>query len=160
FKEDPSAVGRILQAGPGNLKIVGVLPQEFRLWSPGQTELYLPLRLSAGQNISPGARGIRALGRLQQGVSLEQAQAEIEAITNQFRSENSLAKDSELLSVKALQEIPREGFPEIWQTVYWLLGVVSFVLLIAYINFASLVLQRRRGMGIAVKRPVTPSCEV
>jgi len=65
-----------------------------------------------------------------------------------------------VVSVEALQEIPREGFPEIWQAVYWLLGVVSFVLLIAYVNFASLILQCRRGMEVAAKRPVTPSCEV
>jgi predicted permease len=81
FNADPGVLGRTIRVNEVARKIVGVLPADFRFLS-STAQLYLPLS-SAPQNRGPAARhsgnSIEMIGRLRPGVTLADAQAQIDA---------------------------------------------------------------------------------
>lgn len=78
FDADPAILGRTVMLGSTLHTVVGVMPADFRF--PRHHRFWVPLRL----NVNAYARGngpvIRMFGRLADGVSLEQAQAELSTI--------------------------------------------------------------------------------
>ncbi len=77
FGQDRSVVGRTLRIGRTPHVIVGVMPEGFTF--PASENIWLPLRL-----LPPGGNTrlrVQVLGRLADGVTAEQAQAELSAVT-------------------------------------------------------------------------------
>jgi predicted permease len=78
FDADPEILGRTIQLGTTRHTVVGVMPAEYRF--PRHHRFWVPLRL----NVSAYDRGtgpaLYMFGRLAEGVSLQQAQAELSAI--------------------------------------------------------------------------------
>jgi putative ABC transport system permease protein len=78
FDADPAILGRTIKLGSELHTVVGVMPADFRF--PRHHRFWVPLRLNV--NAYPRGNGpvIRMFGRLADGVSLEQAQAELSTI--------------------------------------------------------------------------------
>lgn len=76
FGRAADVVGRSIRIGSTLRVVVGVMPDGFRF--PANEELWLPLRLASVGGVGR-ASPVRILGRLEAGVSAEQAQAELSA---------------------------------------------------------------------------------
>ena len=111
FGADPAAIGRELTLDGVPTLIVGVMPPTFAFPVAG-TELWLPLRLSRTQPpnpaITPGAyRGYNILsivGRLEPGVTTEQARAEFATVGARLARAYPDTNRHTELSVESLQD--------------------------------------------------------
>jgi putative ABC transport system permease protein len=124
--------------GRRDYTIVGVMPSGFQF--PGKSEIWLP----AGWNGIPrdrrGGHWLSALARLKAGVTLEQAQAEMNTIQARIEAQfPNLNLGSQVAVVPLLEQTVGRKL----QTALWILwGVIAAVLLIACANVANLTLAR------------------
>ncbi|HSL70247.1 MAG TPA: ABC transporter permease [Longimicrobiales bacterium] len=78
FDGDPGVVGRSIRLGSTLHTIVGVMPQGFRF--PLNHQYWIPLRLNPDDYARGGGPAIHMFGRLADGATLEQAQAELKVV--------------------------------------------------------------------------------
>jgi predicted permease len=104
-----------------------------------QTQLVVPLAFKPEQ-INHDFHWLLAMARLKPGVSLSQAQADMEVVTNRIAQDHPQSNKGWGASVEQLHN---DFFPkEAKQTLWLLMGGVGFILLIACGNVANLVLAR------------------
>ncbi len=145
FGGDPSIVGRTVRLSDRSYKIVGVLPESFRpiLRSDRSVvpEIYMPLGYDLKLPMAcRGCQHLQLIGRLKQGVSADQAKAELNTILREIKREHP--QDYDQRDVVALMPL-RDYVVGRVQTALWiLLGAVVMVLLIACANVAHLALAR------------------
>ncbi|HXW08674.1 MAG TPA: ABC transporter permease [Vicinamibacterales bacterium] len=140
FKEDPSVPGRTLLLADRTFTVIGVMPESFK--TTGSFDLMVPLRPSttgrgAGFNYS-------VVGRLQSGVTVQQASAEAAGVWEAFREQHGgrvLRNEQPSGFIPYQQSIARPIRP----LLLVLLGAVALLLLIACANTANLLLARATG---------------
>jgi len=143
FAADPSVVGRPLAFEAGVWTIVGVMPASFMypaaLSKP--MDLWVPYAPQPSDFIRGklAARNLGVIGRRKRGVSIERARADIERITASLRQQTPTWFQSRGVAVTTLQDAI-VGNVKAWMLM--LLGAVGFVLLIACVNVANLLLAR------------------
>jgi predicted permease len=152
FGADPNIVGKQIRIDNDLYTVIGVMPPNFR--HPGrallsETELWAPSGFSATPFRNPPDRNARflrgALARLHPGVSIATAQAQLDSLSETLRrqSPNSYpANAGWTLRVNPLQE---DLTGNVRPALLVLLTVVGFVLLIACVNVANLLLARAGG---------------
>jgi len=116
--------------------VIGVLPAGFRF--PEGADLWLPADLE-GENPSRTSHNFSAVGRLRDGVTVEQAHRDISAIARRIHDTSSEKGDYLLrdgLVVPLQQSITEKARP----ALLILLGAVGFLLLVACANVANLLL--------------------
>jgi len=150
-----SIVGETIQLNGLSWQVIGILPPH--LSNPfGQVQIFAPrvfeiTGLTAVQ-VQNGAGYTQPIARLKPGVTLEQATAELAALSQAYGREFATRLDANSTSV------PRGYVESLVGTLrpafYTLLGAVAFVLLIACANVASLFLGRLAGRSkeIAVRQ--------
>jgi len=148
FNADPAAIGSNITLDQKDYTIAGVLPPDFRFDLLGPnidliTTRVFDLNLATPQMIQAGASFLNALARLRPGVSLEQAQAEMDALAIRYGREHPGFPDADLLLHAAgLRENMVANYRP---AVLILFGAVSIVLLIACGNVSSLLLAHAWG---------------
>ena len=153
FGRDPHTVGRSILLNGQTYEIVGVLPRGFSLPQETvplldgteQAEIFLPLPLSAAASQVRDHEDYNIIGKLKRGVSVSQAQAEMNIITARLRREfpeNYPPNGGLTFSIVPLLE---QVVGNVRRSLWVLLGSVGFVLLIACANVANLMLSRALG---------------
>lgn len=149
FGKSSEVIGREVLVNSQPHTIVGVAEEDFELFSP-LFKLFLPLTLEHGK-VSRQKRSVIAMGRLKEGVSLEQARAEVESISKQLAREHPASSSGYQARLNWMQE--QFPDPSSEQLLGMLQGAVLFVLLIACVNIANLLLARgqERQRELAVR---------
>ncbi len=140
FGGDPKIVGQRINLDSRATIIIGVMPEGFQYpLDQERTEFWSPLDPTSDLNKERGASYLNVIGRLRQGATLQQAQAEMTAITGrlaeQYPAENT-ARGSNLIAMH------EDLVGDLKPALLILLGAVGFVLLIACANVANLMLAR------------------
>ena len=146
FGSDRSVVGRHLTLNGLETTVVGVAPAALSLLSTG--DLWVPMTIDPGHEIRLN-HVILAVGRLRQGVTLDQAQAEMRVVAGQVSRQFPEMKDW------SVQIVTFDRFfvnDQIRTALVVLMCAVGCVLLIASANVANLLLarasSRRREIGV------------
>jgi predicted permease len=142
---DPGIVGHSIVLDGRPHTVVGVLPADFRL--PGQqpdtmVDACVPLRVTAGW---VGDHNNQAIGRLRDGVTVEQARGELDVLQAQI-SEIATAEAREMVTLaSAVTPLADHVVGKARRGLLLLLAAIAVVLLIACSNLANLSLTRTLG---------------
>ena len=149
FNSDRTIAGKSITLDGKSYTVVGVLERSFLLNAEvmpsegpmDKVDIVLPLPLGPDAAQRRGDENYNIVVRLKPGVSVEQAQADIDVIANGIRIKDK--RDASFgMDVVGLQ---RQIVGDVRRTLLVLLGSVSLVLLIACANVANLLLARAAG---------------
>jgi predicted permease len=129
-------------------QVVGVMPVGFDY--PNGVELWFPMQARNQYTQSRGNNNFNMLGRLADGISIEQAYAELNTIARRLERQYPETNEAWRVRVVSLHE---RYFAGTRSTLLIMFGLVGLVLLVACANVASLALARAtaRGTEMAVR---------
>jgi len=140
FGADPSVVGRTLILNERPATVVGILARGFEFLRPYDLFVSMgPIADSPGLNQRGNHTGFYAVGRLRSGVSVESADRELRDIAAQLEREHPDTNTN--ISVRA-EPLADRLVADVRPTLFALLGAVGFLLLIACVNVANLLIAR------------------
>ena len=142
LNSDPNAVGKSILLNLRPHTIVGVMPVDFHSLPPTLLNkpalLYRPIAEETSEKLR-SARHVRAIGRLREGVTIPQAQSELNVIAQRLETQHPESNTNQGVHLVGLQE---DTVRDLQKTLWVLFGAVAFVLLIACANVANLLLAR------------------
>ena len=155
FGGDASIVGRTIPLEGGSYEILGIMPADFQypVGAVRPNDLWVPYVVPQEERIrNPNTRSIylSAIARLKPGVSVQQAQAQMDQIAKALETAHPVWNKGNQVAVRPLHDHLVGARIKSWMLM--LLGAVAIVLLIACANVANLLLaratSREREVGI------------
>jgi predicted permease len=149
FNSDPAIVGKTITLNGKPYTIAGVLERSFVLNAEvmpsegpmDKVDIFLPLPLGPDAAQRRGDENYNIVVRLKPGISVQQAQADIDVIASGIRIKDK--RDASYgMDVIGLQ---KQVVGDVRRSLLVLLGSVALVLLIACANVANLLLARAAG---------------
>jgi putative ABC transport system permease protein len=140
FGADPKIIGRTLVLNDVSYQVIGIAPPQ--IMNPENTDVFLPMGhyLDPTQLMDRGRHpGLRCIGRLKPGVSVQAAAAEFKVIARSLELRYPVTNTN--ISAEAVPLL-EEVVGQYRMTLYLLLAVVGLVLLIGCANVANLLLGR------------------
>jgi putative ABC transport system permease protein len=136
---DRGLVGRSIAIDGQDFTVIGVMPPDllFQFWS-SERELWVPAGWTEG-DLGRGSNSFIALGCLAPGVDASEARAEMDLIGRALAELHPETNEGSTVRVVPATEY---GLGNVRPVLLALLGVVGFVLLIACVNVANLLLAR------------------
>ncbi len=142
FGGDPGIVGRSLTLDGEATQVIGVMPADFRMPIGREVDLWTSQDLEEGGWNTRGNNFLSVVGRLREGVTLDQAQAALKVLGKQLAEQYPRTNEGRFARLVPLQEdIVGAARPMLY--VLW--GAVGLVLLIACVNVANLLLVHGAG---------------
>jgi predicted permease len=148
FASDPNVVGKTITLNEKGYTVVGVMGPAFRV--PGFAKMWTPMAFTDKERAVRGEHHYMAIARLKPGVSVQQAQSELDAISRHL--EEQFPEDDRGWGALVLP-LRDDMVSDVRPTLLILLGAVGFVLLIACANVANLFLAKMlsRKKEIAIR---------
>jgi predicted permease len=146
FGADPGVLNRVVDIDGSPTRIVGVMPRGYDVHDQ-RVELWLPLTIDPANPGNRGGHFLYLVGRLKEGIGIGQARAELDTITQRWRTEfpdnhaptGIPDRGNHKLLIDPLKD---DMIGNIARALWVLQGAVGFVLLIACANLANLLLAR------------------
>jgi putative ABC transport system permease protein len=152
FAADPAIIGKQIPVDGESYTVVGVMPGTFEFQFDSRArELWVPVGYTKNDLTDRGSNSFVAIGRLKPGVTLEQAKAEMDTIGQRLAKQYPNDDNDMSATVMLFAEF---GMNDLKATLWALLAAVGFVLLIACVNVANLLLAR----GAARQRELAIRC--
>jgi predicted permease len=143
FGSSPEVLGKSLTLDGMNYTIVGVIPANFdlQLRTFSTADLYVPIGQWTNNFLThrDAGLGIHGVGRLKPGVTIEQARADMSQVTQNL---SAAYPDTDKGIGASIIPFQTDMVGHVRPTLLILLGAVGFVLLIACVNVANLLLAR------------------
>ena len=148
FGGDRQVVGKTIHLDGDAYTVIGVMPASFA--KPDSALLWVPLVWTAQEKAVRGEHSMAAVARLKPGVTVQQAQAQLDAIAARIAEQYPADSAGWGAAVVPLRE---ETVGDVRRPLLLLFGAVVFVLLIACANVANLMLARTvdRRKEIAIR---------
>lgn len=169
FGGDQSAIGKILKIDNDPYKIVGVLPPDFR--HPGRTvagevDVWLtagfsgdPFKVARSNREFPGL-----MARLKPGVSLAQAQRELDQLAAETKRQNPNDYPANANWSIQVQPLRKALIGEVSSTLWLLMGASLLILILASFNASNLFLARaaknEANPGLRVLSKASCACQI
>jgi len=142
FGGDPSVIGKTVTLSNQAVTIIGVLPQSFdfaSVFSPGlRADFFIPAYMDTIRN---WGNTVAIFARLKPGVSLAQAQAEVDLLSPQFRAAHP-EPDWFMEYTADLSFLQDYVTGKLRRSLFALWGAVGLILLIVCVNLSNLLLAR------------------
>jgi predicted permease len=141
----PEAIGSMIHLTDSTFRVVGVMPPGFEQLSGGRrlprgeaVDVWLPFNLLAVPRISRVAHYCHTVARLAPGITMEHAEAEMNAIAAGLKAQYPEDANWDI----QLKPLHTDMVSQARPTLLILAGAVAFVLLIACVNVTNLLLAR------------------
>src|SRR5580704_14752515 len=157
FAGDPNVIGRETRLDGLKCTIIGVMPKGFQFppGDPDPAQVWSALQLDPAKPGSRGSHNYYLLGRLKPGIPPTQAQGELAALVQSYGEKRAPKTHSFDPKTHTIVSFPLQGevVSSVRPALLMLLGAVAFVLLIARVNVANLLLARAeaRRREIAIR---------
>ena len=138
FGGDSGVVGRAVLLDGDPYTILGVMPAAFRFPDNDRVAMWVPLAFTDDERQSRRRRQFSVIGRLADGVTVEQARGELDGIAAGIAAASPATNSGWGVTIQPASDLLLEANGHL----VILLGAVTFVLLIACANVASLLLSR------------------
>ena len=141
FGGDRSIVGKEIRINDASFTVVGVMPQRFEFPS-SETAMWVPLRLNYDTLWTRNNHYLQMIARLRPGVTAAAASTDLNTLARQFIRDYPEIYGGRYPLVPMVTPLPDQLLGRTRPYLLALLGAVGFVLLIACVNVANLLLAR------------------
>ena len=141
FDGRADALGKSVELNDEPYTVIGVMPRTFNF--PVATDLFVPLDMTSHDVHNRGSHWANAIGRVKDGTSIEQARADLLAVSARLNKEYRAPDDQDIHSLVFPLKDRLVGNSRAQLLI--LFGAVALVLLVACANVANLLLARASG---------------